>query len=127
MSISSESMECWLARVLRVGVAAAAILVLFGLTLFVAHDHGQDRTSLDTALGRHTTIQPLRPADVLVGLGDGKPAADIELGLFVLILTPIARVALTLVLFERQHDWTFVALSGVVLAILVLGLFGIGA
>jgi uncharacterized membrane protein len=127
MSTSSETMERWLGRVLRVGVTTAAALVLFGLILFVAHDHGQNRTSLDTALGRHTTIEPLRPAAVLDGLGAGKPAAYIELGLLVLILTPIVRVAMTLLLFERQRDWTFVALSGAVLTVLVLGLFGIGA
>jgi uncharacterized membrane protein len=126
-SQSNEAMQRWLGRVLRVGVATAAILVLFGLVLFVVQDHGHDRTSLDTALGRHTTVRPLHPADVLDGLGAGKPAAFIELGLLVLILTPIVRVAMTLVLFERQRDWTFVALSGVVLAILILGLFGVGA
>jgi uncharacterized membrane protein len=120
-------MECLLGRVLRIGVATAGILVLFGLVLFLAHDHGQNRISLDTALGRGTPVRPLGPGEVLDGLRSGQAAAYIELGLLVLILTPIARVALTLVLFERQRDWTFVALSGIVLAILVLGLFGVGA
>lgn len=126
-STTDETMERWLGRVLRIGVATAALLVLFGLVLSVADDHGQNRTSLDTALGRHSTVQPLHPADGLHGLRTWKSTAYIELGLFVLILTPIVRVAMTLVIFARQRDRIFVLLSGAVLAILVLGLFGIGA
>ncbi|HEY7034139.1 MAG TPA: DUF1634 domain-containing protein [Thermomicrobiales bacterium] len=126
-SPTDQAMERWLGRVLRVGVAIAAVLILLGLVLFVAHDHGGNRISLDTALGRDTTVRPLGPGDVLDGLRTAQPAAYIELGLLVLILTPTVRVAMTVVLFERQHDWTFVALSAAVLAILVLGLFGVGA
>src|SRR5262245_30874391 len=126
-SPTDQAMERWLGRVLRIGVAAAALLVLFGLVLFVAHDRGHTRISLATALGRGTPVRPLGPGDVLAGLRATQAAAYIELGLLVLILTPIVRVGMTLVLFERQRDWTFVVLSAAVFAILVFGLFGIGA
>jgi hypothetical protein len=39
----------------------------------------------------------------------------------------MVRVALTTWLFERQRDWIFVGLAAIVLVVLLLGLFGIGA
>lgn len=125
-SSDDATMQRWLGRVLRAGVAVAAALVLVGLVLSFA-ESSRDQESLDEALGRRGSIHVVHPGDVLGGLGDGEPSAFIELGLLVLILTPTARVALTLLLFERQRDWTFVALSGVVLVVLVLGLLGIDA
>jgi uncharacterized membrane protein len=121
-----EQMQRQLGGVLRIGVIAAAALVLLGLVLnFTGSD--RDRASLDTALGRQGSIHALHPAGIVAGLRDGEASAFIQTGLLVLILTPIARVALTFVLFQRRRDWPFVALSGVVLIVLILGLFGIGA
>jgi uncharacterized membrane protein len=122
-----EAMERWLGGVLRIGVIVATALVLLGLASYVAGGQGHDRTALDAALGRRTAIRPLHAADILSDLRDGEPPALIQLGLLALILTPVARVALTVLLFKRQRDWPFVGLSGVVLLVLVLGLFGIGA
>lgn len=48
-----------------------------------------------------------------------------RVGLLILILTPTARVALTLILFLFEHDLIFVAISAVVLLILLGGLAGL--
>jgi len=47
-----------------------------------------------------------------------------RLGILVLILTPLLRVALMLVLFVLKRDFVFVAISAIVFAILLLGLTG---
>jgi uncharacterized membrane protein len=54
----------------------------------------------------------------------GDPRAIIQLGLVLLIGTPVARVALTLVAFVIQRDRLYVLLTTVVLALLLYGLFG---
>jgi uncharacterized membrane protein len=54
----------------------------------------------------------------------GDPLAIIQLGLVLLIATPIARVALTLAAFVIQRDWLYTALTAVVLGILMWGLLG---
>jgi len=46
----------------------------------------------------------------------------IEVGLLLLIATPIARVALSAVLFARQRDWLYVGITLLVLALLTYSL-----
>ena len=81
---------------------------------------------LDQALGRGETITALTPRALWNGLKDGSAQAVIMLGILLLILTPIVRVAMTVLLFFKQRDWIFVACAGFVLTILVLGIVGIG-
>jgi len=49
-----------------------------------------------------------------------------KIGLFVLLLTPVARVVASLVEYARDRDWLFALLTGIVLAI-ILGSLLIGA
>jgi uncharacterized membrane protein len=87
--------------------------------------HGGPDTR-DEALGKGVDLPRLGIRDIIDGVRDGDGPSVIELGLMVLILTPTARVALTLVLFLKQRDRLFVGLAAVVLVILLLGFFGIG-
>jgi uncharacterized membrane protein len=113
--------------VLRGGVAVAGAIILVGLVLFFVQEIGRDRVTLDAILGRNGGVEPVRAGSVLDGLIDGRATALIRLGLLVLILTPIARVALTVMLFRRQRDRVFTFLAGTVFIVLLLGLIGIGA
>jgi uncharacterized membrane protein len=47
----------------------------------------------------------------------------VQFGIVLLIATPVARVALMLGAFVLQRDRLYVALTAVVLALLLLGLF----
>lgn len=51
----------------------------------------------------------------------GNPHAVLMLGLFVLTLVPLARVAFCFILFIRQRDYTYVAFTAYVLAGLIVG------
>jgi uncharacterized membrane protein len=46
----------------------------------------------------------------------------VQLGLLLLIATPVARVAFTLVAFVLQRDRTYVVVTSIVLALLLYGL-----
>jgi uncharacterized membrane protein len=48
----------------------------------------------------------------------------IQLGLLILIATPIARVAFSVVAFLYQRDWTYVVVTLIVLGLLVYSLLG---
>jgi uncharacterized membrane protein len=66
---------------------------------------------------------------LLVGLFVPSPVAgDIErAGVLLMLATPVVRVLVAGVLFLRERDWKFGAISFGVLAILLLGaVFGIG-
>jgi uncharacterized membrane protein len=49
--------------------------------------------------------------------------AIVQLGLVMLIATPIARVAFTLIAFALQRDRVYVGVTLLVLALLLFGLF----
>ena len=46
----------------------------------------------------------------------------IQLGLLLLIATPVARVAFSVFAFAKQRDWTFVVITLIVLGLLLYGL-----
>ena len=52
---------------------------------------------------------------------EGNPHAVLTLGLFVLTLVPLARVAFCFRLFIKERDYTYVALTAYVLAGLIVG------
>jgi uncharacterized membrane protein len=50
----------------------------------------------------------------------------IQLGLLVLIATPVARVLFSVIAFLYERDWTYVAITMIVLGLLCYSLFGGG-
>ena len=121
-------LEIWISYVLRIGVLTAGAVILFGLVLYLIEGPGSGRpTTLDqlTADGG----QPIEVSwqSIVDGLKSLEPGAIILLGLLLLILTPLTRVAMTLILFILQQDWIFVAITGAVLGILFIGLIGVGS
>jgi uncharacterized membrane protein len=52
---------------------------------------------------------------------EGNPHAVLTIGLFVLTLVPLARVAFCFILFIRERDYTYVGLTAYVLAGLIVG------
>ena len=61
-------------------------------------------------------------AGILRGVESMQSESIVQLGLLLLIATPVARVAFTLVAFMLQRDRTYVAVTALVLALLLFGL-----
>jgi uncharacterized membrane protein len=106
-------------RLLQVGVVIATVVVVAGAIGLLSAAGGQ--------VMDHRVFVGAAPA--LRGLGSiahgaiaGDAASITQLGLVLLIATPIARVALTLVAFLIQRDRLYVALTAVVLVLLLWGL-----
>jgi len=98
-------------RTLQVGLAIGLGLMLAGLLV----DAGSG--ALDA--------RPVR----LGALGASMPLGTrlAALGVLALGLTPASRVVLLVMLWGRERDWRFVAVAGVVLAVLAAALFaGVG-
>lgn len=60
--------------------------------------------------------------ELLPNLLHGNPIALIQLGILLLVATPVARVAFLVVAFALERDRMYVAVSGLVLAILLYSL-----
>ncbi len=118
--------EVIISWILRVGVLASALLIALGVALlFVTGKTGYGGSFNDLAglvqynQGQHVAF-PTTPGDVLVGLAQFKPYAFIALGLLVLILTPVIRVAASVVIFLLERDLAYVFITLIVLIILVV-------
>ncbi|HXX71454.1 MAG TPA: DUF1634 domain-containing protein [Candidatus Acidoferrum sp.] len=108
-----------LSHLLRAGVILAAAVVLAGGVLYLMQHRGPaplykvfHGEPADFRYARHIV------RDALSGHGPGL----IELGLLLLIGTPIARVAFSVVEFAIERDWLYVFTTAVVLAILIYSL-----
>lgn len=116
---TDHAIEQLIGRFLQFGVMLAAGVVLVGATLVLVQ-HGGAPVSYAVF---HSGPQQLR---TIRGIVHGALALDskaiVQLGLVLLIATPVARVAFMLIAFVVQRDRVYVAISGLVLALLLYGL-----
>ncbi|MBN1320774.1 MAG: DUF1634 domain-containing protein [Thermoleophilia bacterium] len=96
-----------LSGLLLAGLSLAMVLMLVGAGLAVAGVRGE--------IGHSSSISDLPRA--LVGLA---PAGLVDLGLLVLLATPVARVLALLIGLVIRRAWLFSAVSLVVLLVLAL-------
>jgi len=108
-------------NLLRGGVLLAAAVVLIGGVLYLAR-HGLERPDYHVFHGEPLDLRGLKGtlADVVALRGRGV----MQLGLLLLIATPVARVALTAVAFFFERDRTYVLVALLVLALLCKSLVG---
>ncbi|HWE42007.1 MAG TPA: DUF1634 domain-containing protein [Gemmatimonadaceae bacterium] len=116
---SDHEVEQLIGRLLQVGVLVAAGVVLIGGVMLLVQ-HGGRPAEFATF---STAASPLQG---LAGIFRGAVALDsmaiVQLGLVLLIATPVMRVALTLVAFALQRDRLYILLTAVVLGLLLYGL-----
>lgn len=111
-----------IATLLRVGVILSITIVTIGTVVtFVHHPaYFSSRPALGTLTepGAHF---PSTLREVMDGLRSGSGQAIVSAGLLLLIATPVARVAFSIVVFAIEHDRVYVLITAGVLVILVVG------
>jgi|SRR6516162_10159581 uncharacterized membrane protein len=119
--LSDVQVEQFLGQLLRVGVLIAASVVFVGGVLYLAQFRGTV-TDKRVFRGEPAEFESVRGIlqDALTIDGRG----IIQLGLLLLIATPVARVFFSVVAFAIQRDATYVAIALMVLGILLFGLAG---
>ena len=108
-------------RLLRAGVFLSAVFVMAGGAVYLARHPGPApdyRVFHGEPEELRTVAGIVHDAVALRGRG------LIQFGLLILIATPIARVAFSLVAFLYQRDWTYVLVTLIVLGLLVYSLLG---
>jgi uncharacterized membrane protein len=116
---SDHAVEQGVGRLLQVGVLVAAGVVLIGAILLLARQGGAP-VSYSVFHGEPELLRSI--GAIVRGALALDPAAVVQLGLLLLIATPVARVAFTLVAFVLQRDRTYVLITSIVLALLLYGL-----
>jgi uncharacterized membrane protein len=106
-------------RLLQVGVLIAAAVVLVAGVLLMKQSGGAP-AAYSVFRGQPAELRSI--GGVVRGVAAADSTAIVQLGLLLLIATPIARVAFTLVAFAIQRDRMFVTITSIVLALLLYGL-----
>ncbi len=111
--------ELLISGLLRSGVVVSISLVTLGslLTFFNHPDYFVSLEQLQRLTAPHDAPHSL--ADVLQGVLALRGQSIVMSGLLITMATPVLRVALSLELFRQQRDWTYVAITGAVLLLLL--------
>ena len=123
MESAERRMDEIMGRLLRAGVILSAVFVLAGGAVYLAR-HPEPVTDYRVFQGEPEELRTISGIfhEALAFRGRGL----IQLGLLILIATPIARVAFSVVAFLYQRDWTYVVVTLIVLGLLVYSLLGGG-
>jgi uncharacterized membrane protein len=118
---TEQQVENIVGNLLRVGVMLAAVVVCGGGALYLIR-HGVTSPDYRVFHGEPADLRSVSGAvtEALSLQGRG----IIQLGLLLLIATPIARVAFSVLAFAQQRDRTYVIVTVVVFAVLLYSLVG---
>jgi len=114
-----EKIEQVIGRLLQLGVLIAAVVVAIGGALLLAQ-YGHLPASFRVFNGEDSSLRSI--AGIIHAALRGDSRAIVQLGLVLLIATPVARVALTLGAFVAQKDRLYILMTALVLALLLYGL-----
>jgi len=113
-------------KVLRYGVVLSSTVIAVGLTLLLLAPPPGTPGSLQGVLDTHFGQPTLKPAALIGGLTEGNPISVLQLGTLILLATPLARVAASVLLFLRDGDSLYVGIALLVLATLLISIFVVG-
>ncbi len=111
-----KTLETIIGYTLRIGVIAAAVLVLAGGVYYLIENAG-------TVADYHTFHPAAKHTLDLAGIVQNALALNslgiIQLGLLVLVATPLVRVILSVVAFVLERDLLYVVVTVIVLTVLL--------
>lgn len=112
------SIDTAITALLRIGVVLSVAIIATGMVITLV----QHPSSFST---RVPAFFPKTIGEVVDGVRHGSGLAIMTLGLLVLIATPVARVALSVVIFVVARDKLYVAITTAVFIILMIA-FAVG-
>jgi len=121
--ISDQKVDNIIGSLLRFGVILAATVVALGGAWYLIR-HGFAHPSYHAFVGEPSDLRSLD--GILGGIRTLHARSIIQLGVLLLIATPVARVAFSVAAFAMQRDRTYVVITLVVLAVLLFSLAGYG-
>ena len=112
--------ELAISILLRVGVAISIALILAGTIITFLHhpDYLTSSTAFDSVTGTGASF-PTTPTAIIHGLAHLEGRAIVMVGLYLLILTPVMRVGVSIIAFAHERDRAFVAITAFVFLMLV--------
>jgi uncharacterized membrane protein len=118
---SDQRIEQTVGNLLRLGLLLATAVVVVGGAIYLTR-HGSEPPEYGIFRGQPADLRGLRGIVELTM--DWRGRGIIQLGLLILLATPVARVAFSIVAFALQRDRLYVAVTVVVLGVLLYSIIG---
>jgi len=118
---NDERVESIMGSLLRAGVLVAAGVVLAGGILFLVR-HGTEAPRYGVFQGEPTDLRTV--SGIVADAGALRGRGIIQLGLLILLATPVARVAFSVFAFALERDTLYAVVTLFVLAVLTFSLAG---
>lgn len=120
MRMNDADVELRMGRLLQWGVLLAALTMVIGGTIYLVRHGGEmpDYGSFHGVLPQFKTVTGIVRGTIAL-----RGRSVIQLGVLLMIATPVARVAFAVVAFAMERDWLYTVVSGIVLTILGYALF----
>jgi uncharacterized membrane protein len=119
-------MNVVIGNLLKYGVLVSTILVVIGVAMLFLNTPQAFPSSVQQLVASNYGKPTLNLSQLLDGITAANPVFLIQLGLIVLLATPVARVVASIMMFAAERDMLYVAITLIVLAVLLFGLFVVG-
>ena len=120
-NVDEQKLESLIANLLRAGVVVSAFVVLSGAVMYLGFNPWA-RVDYRIFHGEPDELKTVHGIVRYAFSGDAK--GIMQLGLLLLIATPIARVISSAVVFAIENDRMYLLFTLLVLAVLLYSLFG---
>jgi uncharacterized membrane protein len=116
-----RKVELAISTALRAGVITSVAIIAVGTLISYLHHPGYlyDKAEMQR-LVKPGAAFPHTLGDVVAGVKQGKGQAIIAVGLLVLLITPVVRVAISVLAFLFERDRAFTLITVIVLGLLLL-------
>jgi len=115
-----HQLEQLIGRILQFGVTVSSLITLVGGVLYLM----SDPTGTDYHVFRGEPISLRQVSDIVADAAAFDPRGIMQLGIVLLLATPLVRVALSAVSFAIVRDVLYVVVTVAVLSVLLFSLLG---
>jgi uncharacterized membrane protein len=117
--LKDKDIEKTMGNLLRYGVLISAIIVLTGAVFYLLQ-HGFETPQYQKFSGEPKRITEVK--EIWKTAISGRGRSIIQLGILVLIATPIARIIFSIIGYILEKDYLYIILTGTVLIIILYNL-----
>ncbi len=119
--LDEQQLENLIANLLRAGVVASALVVIAGAVFYLG-THPWSWVDFRTFRGEPEELKTVHR--IVRCAFSGQPRCIMQLGMLMLIATPVARVIFSAIAFTIEGDRMYLFFTLIVLAVLLYSLFG---
>jgi uncharacterized membrane protein len=123
---SRLDMNIVISNLLRFGVILSSAFIVVGLAIIFVKNPPAFPATVEQLTASNFGKTTLDAGVLLSGVAAANAIYVIQLGLIILLATPVVRVAASVILFAAEKDRTYVAITLIVLGILIVSIFVIG-